>query len=131
MSKPRKGQKMKKNKFVRQGDVPLVLDKSNNVRGKRRDIAGRVVLARGESSGHEHVILGEAEVYDLETPEGVPGYKGTMSTVMVLVKGKAQFAHLIGNQPTGDHAPIDLQPGLYWQLTQWEYRPDEIKRMVD
>ena len=118
-------------KLIRQGDVPLALDLRGKVRGKKRNVVGRVILARGESSGHEHVILGEAEVYDLAIPEVVPGYKGAMSATMVLVKGKAQFAHLIGNQPTGEHAPIDLAPGLYWQLTQWEYKPDEIKRVVD
>lgn len=120
-----------KHKLIRQGDVPLTLDKAGEVRGKKRNIAGRVILARGESSGHEHVILGDVEVYDLDAPEVVPGYKGAMSATMVLVKGKAKFAHLIGDQPTGDHAHIDLKPGLYWQLTQWEYRPDEIKRVVD
>ena len=119
------------NKLFRQGDVPLVLDKNGKVRGKKREIVGRVVLARGEASGHEHVIAGEAEVYDLHTPEIVPGYKGAMSATMVLVNGKAQLAHLIGDQPTGEHDPIDLDPGLYWRLTQWEYQPGAIRRVMD
>mgnify|MGYP001566260644 CR=1 FL=1 len=117
--------------LIRQGDVPLQLDKTGKIRGKKRSIPGRVVLARGESTGHEHVILGEAEVYDLDKPEIVPGYEGAMSATMVLVKGKAKFAHLIGNQSTGEHDTIDIAPGLYWQLTQWEYKPDEIRRMAD
>ena len=118
-------------KLFRQGDVPLVLDKNGKVRGKKREIVGRVVLARGESSGHEHVILGKAEVYDLPTPEIVLGYKGAMSATMILVNGKAQLAHLVGNLPTGEHNSIELDPGLYWQLTQWEYKPEAIRRVAD
>jgi hypothetical protein len=122
---------MNKNKYqIRQGDVPLVLDPGGKPRGKK--VATKIlVLARGESTGHEHVLSGDVELYQLDTPERVPGYSGVLSAVMVLVNGKAKFAHLAGGQPTGEHAEIDVAPGLYWQLAQWSYSPEEIVRDTD
>lgn len=117
--------------LIRQGDVPLTLDKSGVVRGKRVAKTTRLVIARGETSGHEHTIVGDVELYELDKPETVPGYSGVMSTHMVLVGGDAKFAHLAGDMPTKEHGEIDLKPGLYWQLAQWEYTPEEIHRSAD
>ena len=115
---------------VRQGDVPLVMDVIGKPRGKKV-ASERIILARGESTGNEHVLSGDVELYELERPERVPGYKGVMSTQMVLVNGIASFAHVIGDTPTQEHDTIEVKPGLYWRLTQWEYTPQEIRRIAD
>jgi hypothetical protein len=121
---------MKKQIIYRQGDVTLIRARHKPASGK--EVARyRIVLAVGESTGHEHVVAGEVALYELPEPKRIPGRRGAMSSRMVVVDGKARFAHLVGDIPTGEHGEIEMEPGVYWVLPRWSYQPEEIKRAVD
>jgi hypothetical protein len=87
------------------------------------------VIARGEVSGHSHIITGDADVYELN------GEK------FIHVKSKASIKHLLEREYveekrevwTKEHQDIDLQKGFYKYVPQVEYDPynDIIKVVLD
>lgn len=98
---------------IRQGDVFLTpatnVPTGKKVRAKR----GRLILARGEATGHHHsVSANTSEMFELD---------GRM--------------WLVVNEPTTldhqEHAPIEVKPGIYWVVRQREYTPQEIRRVKD
>jgi hypothetical protein len=104
---------------IRQGDVLLVREEStpNELRRRHRRLrdvepeAGRLVLARGEATGHAHVIEGEgvALVSSQEAEE-----------LYVLIHGPEPAA-LVHEE----HDTLPVEPGVYRVVRQREYRePD-------
>jgi len=85
------------------------------------------VIARGEVSGHSHIAVGEVEVLSLD------------GEVYLDVKGEAYIKHLLeeifikeGKEVwTGEHADIQLNPGVYKYVPQIEFDPFKfIERFV-
>ena len=98
--------------MFRQGDVLLVpVAEMPEGRPVEAD-GGRLVLARGEATGHHHsVAVEDGELFD--TAEGV--YLRIMTTT--------PLEHQ-------EHGSITLDPGVYRVLRQREYAPGAIDRMV-
>lgn len=85
------------------------------------------VIARGEVSGHSHIITGNADVYELKRDK------------FIHVKGEATIKHLLEKEYveeglevwTKEHTDIQLQPGFYKYVPQIEFDPyDEVIRRV-
>jgi len=72
------------------------------------------VLARGEATGHAHVVVGDGVVF--RDPGSKALYVQVMSSAMV-------------THP--DHNPITLGPGLYEIIRQREYTPESIHAVRD
>lgn len=104
--------------LYRQGDVLLVPVK--NVPANTRPVArenGRVILARGEVTGHAHAIVDESA--ELVSAEGA-------AELYLLVHGTAAVA-----LEHEEHATILVPPGQYERRIQREYSPEEIRNVAD
>jgi len=105
--------------MYRQGDVLLVRT-DRPLGGQARPVpreAGRVVLARGEATGHAHAIDSPlAELF--EEQDG---------RLYLRVSAGAEPVRLIHQQ----HDPIALPPGVYEVRRQHEYTPEAIRRVID
>jgi hypothetical protein len=105
--------------MYRQGDVLLVRtdrELPDTARAVPPD-AGRVVLARGEATGHAHAIDSPlAQLY--EEHDG---------RRYLRVRAEAGHVRLLHEQ----HDPIALPPGLYEVRRQREYAPDDIRPVSD
>lgn len=113
--------------YDRQGDVCVVAFDGEipaSAEEVPRDAHGRFVLARGETTDHVHVVRSEAAAL-LRLPDG-----------RVLLKARDLVRML--DEPTrpGHPAPgrtphddLELPPGVYEVLRQWEYTP-EVERPV-
>jgi len=86
------------------------------------------IIARGEVSGHSHILVGEATV------------RNENGEILIDVTGKASIRHLLeeawmqGQEIwTREHADIDLEKGTYKYIPQVEYDPyqDIIKKVAD
>lgn len=87
------------------------------------------IIARGEITGHSHIIVGDADV------------KTSGDEIYVTVHGKAAIRHLLetpwveeGREVfTEEHADIDLELGEYKIVPQVEFDPYEevIRRVQD
>jgi hypothetical protein len=101
--------------MMRQGDVLII--RSRRPRKAVTVVApelGRLILARGEATGHHHSVASETATLSLD--EG-----GTMYlTVAQLTEVRHQ-----------EHAPITLSPGTYRVRRQREYAPDDIRTVAD
>lgn len=98
----------------RQGDVLLVqvrdLPRGQNVRRER----GRLILARGERTGHAHAITDQgAEL--IEAKEG--------RFLNVLASRGVELTH-------EEHDPIRVPRGVYCLLLQREYAPAPVDRIL-
>ena len=98
---------------ARQGDVFIT-----RISGKAKGAAvapehGRLILARGEATGHHHSV--PAEVATLTLDEGGLMYL----TVAQLTAVEHQ-----------EHSPITLEPGTYQVTRQREYAGPERQRYV-
>ena len=106
--------------MYRQGDVLVVpIDPSELPDGlvpAPRDRGGRMVLARGEATGHAHVVTGEGLTL-LCLPDDI----------------EAMFLHVrvYGRVGHEEHAPIALPVGYYRIVRQREYLPGSIRRVAD
>lgn len=102
--------------MIRQGDVLLVpvTQLPKNLTAVPAD-AGRLVLARGEATGHHHSV--DATCATLNLGEG--------GGVMYLdVKELTDVQHQ-------EHAAIPLAPGMYEVRIQREYSPGAIRNVMD
>lgn len=100
----------------RQGDVFLTRVADHEITRMRRlrRSAGRLVLARGEATGHAHAVASDqAELYG--GPEG--------RRFLRLVE-PARLEH-------EEHAPINLPAGLYEVKRQREYSPGGMGLVSD
>jgi hypothetical protein len=97
--------------MFRQGDVLLVpVTEMPHGRPVEAD-AGRLVLARGEATGHHHSVA-------VEDGELVDAAEGVFLRIMAPTPLEHQ-----------EHAPITLQPGVYRVVRQREYAPGAIDRL--
>ncbi len=78
---------------------------------------GRVVLARGEHTGHSHTMDAGRVRYFREDGTGGGGY-----------------LRLDGDDPVDltheEHAPLAIPPGTYRVIRQREYQPKALPRIV-
>lgn len=76
-------------------------------------VGGRVILALGESTGHAHAV--DARDADF------------------LRSGEERYLHVRANTALRheEHAAIPLPKGIYRVVYQREYRPGEIRRVLD
>jgi len=86
------------------GLVPVPLD------------GGRMVLARGEATGHAHVATGEG-LRLLCLPDD-------LETMFLHVRGYGRVSH-------EEHAAIPLPAGYYRVIRQREYEPGAIRYVAD
>lgn len=111
--------KMKIGDCVRQGDVLMVRVHRNKVStSKRLPVSARgVVLAEGEVTGHAHTLAGETVT--AYAPSGAFGGK-----MVVVVDEPTPLVH-------EEHKAIPLVRGAFDVVNQWEYEPDQIRRVAD
>lgn len=110
-------------KNARQGDVPLVRVPAGKLPAGLRPAppeGGRLILARGEATGHHHSVAAR---------EGVtlfrPDDAGAGGCRYLLVEGEpAVLEHQ-------EHDPITLPPGLYRLGRQVERTPQAVRQVQD
>jgi hypothetical protein len=106
--------------MYRQGDVLVVpIDEAELSPGlvpAPRDRGGRLVLARGEATGHAHVATGEGLTL-LRLPDDV-------GTMFLHVRGYGRISH-------EEHGPIPLPAGYYRVVRQREYIPGAFRPVAD
>lgn len=105
-----------KMKHYRQGDVLLERVSALPKGAVEQKVKGPVILAYGEATGHHHAIK-EKSVRIFREPE-------TQATYVEVAEALALLEHQ-------EHAPIELEPGIYKVGLQREYHPQEIRRVAD
>ena len=99
-----------------QGDV-LLIEVENAPKGREVGAeSGRLILARGEATGHHHsVIAGPCAslIRDIEDRE-----------LFLLLGEDATLEHQ-------EHAAIELSAGTYQIVIQSEYAPEAIRNVAD
>lgn len=101
--------------MLRQGDV--LLARVRQVPKSARPVRGgrdRVVLARGESTGHAHAIVGG----------GVQRYVRGDNAYLRVLRDGARLTH-------EEHDAIQLPRGCYRIVQQREYTPEGILSVAD
>ena len=81
-----------------------------------RDRRGRMVLTRGEATGHAHVASGSGVTLLC------PG--DDLETLFLSVKGYGRLGH-------EEHGPIALPAGDYQVIRQREYVPGSVRPVLD
>ena len=105
-------------KFVRHGDVNL--HEVKELKGKKLDVKGKYILARGEATGSVHEI-------SVKNPENLEMYEHE-GTIYLKVMEPAEITH------THDHETIILQPGIYKQVPEREvdhFSESVTRKVVD
>lgn len=134
---------MKSIAMYRQGDVLLVrVDEPNflhrHTRGNTKLVEPKmdsVILAYGEATGHAHVLERDKVKPLLPSYEGRSVDKtawdsGAERFIQVLEKTSLRHLDLPRDaKPTGEHADVPLEPGLYKVVRQREWT-DEMARYV-
>ncbi|BCY11150.1 hypothetical protein [Actinoplanes sp. L3-i22] len=105
--------------MYRQGDVliiPVARGELPACAPLPRDRRGRMVLARGEATGHAHVVGGPGVqlLADLDDPE----------LMFLAVPQHARVSH-------EEHGPIPLPSGDYRVVRQREYVPGSFRPVAD
>jgi hypothetical protein len=121
---------MKTGQFVAQGDILMIKANKKAItkdhKEEKRDEFGRVVIARGETSGHAHVFREPGVT--LLVREGVSDRVVTIG---------AELATLLHDQGTmsyeytGEHAPHELPAGTYIARQQREWMGEEAFNAAD
>lgn len=108
-------------KTYRQGDILLVRVGAETygvdlmVDGRVEPERGRLILARGEVTGHHHsVACADAELVRSA---------GNPEAVYLAIMAPTPLEHQ-------EHAAITLEPGWYKVTRQREYQPGELPRQV-
>lgn len=111
--------------MLRQGDILLIkVDAPEKYCQKNADLEnGRIIIARGEKTGHTHSV-------DVESASMVRSlFKGLIDQteseggpILLLVEEDTQLTH-------DEHAPLDLEKGAYEVRRQREYVPRARPRM--
>src|SRR5437588_2244300 len=97
--------------MFRQGDVLLVPVTEMPCGRPVEAEGGRLVLARGEATGHHHSVA-------VEDGELVDAAEGVVLRIMAPTPLEHQ-----------EHAPITLRPGVYRVVRQREYVPGAVDRL--
>ncbi|BEL02874.1 hypothetical protein Q0Z83_010650 [Actinoplanes sichuanensis] len=105
--------------MYRQGDVLIIPVAETEVPASApvpRDRRGRMVLARGEATGHAHVVGGPGLqlVADLDDPDAM----------FIEVPSHGRVTH-------EEHGPISLPAGHYRVVRQREYIPGAFRPVAD
>lgn len=97
-----------------QGDLLIVkVDKIPKGRRKLEAENGRLILARGEVTGHHHsVAVADAELVKVA------------ETVYLKIMRATPLEHQ-------EHEAITLEPGVYEVRRQREYHPAEVRQVAD
>ena len=99
--------------MIRQGDVLLVPLKAAHKGKQIKPVNGRLVLAVGEATGHNHTISAE---------------KATMfedkEMVWIVAEAPTPLVHQ-------EHASVEVPVGTWQVVRQREYTPKEIVRVRD
>lgn len=83
---------------------------------------GRLVLARGETTGHYHSLpFGGAVLY--RDSDG--------SAAVLDVKIDSKLEHLVGLTPTGEHDAVDVPAGRYEVIQQHSVSADDAPEARD
>ena len=105
-------------KQIRQGDV--LLQPVDKVPDGAQEIAGPIVLAYGEATGHAHVIaLPDAERHKVRYWSA-----GAERFLQVLERIEIPLSH-------EEHGAIVLEPGIAWQGFQVEDFGTEVRHVAD
>lgn len=109
--------------MFRQGDV-LVMKVDKKPKGDWRIAkreGGRIVLAHGDATGHEHAIAGKtAKLLRPKEPTG----EAWRDDAILVVDRAVQLTH-------EEHAPIKLVKGIYVVRRQREHSPQSILAVID
>ncbi|MEV7229237.1 MULTISPECIES: hypothetical protein [Polymorphospora] len=81
-----------------------------------RDARGRLVLARGEATGHAHVVSGSGVTLWASPDQSDPS--------VLLIEGYGRLSH-------EEHGPIALPAGSYRVIRQREYVPGAWRPVAD
>lgn len=101
--------------MFRQGDVLLIpIRRAPKQRTPVAPVRGRLILARGEVTGHHHSV--DAKAATLSLDEG--------GVMYLEIEQLTEVRHQ-------EHAPIALEPGKYKVIRQREYSPAEIRSVAD
>lgn len=101
----------------RQGDVLLIkVDSLPELTEAVEREDGRLVLARGEATGHAHVVR--------ERRGRLLQWRNSSNWTYLDLPVPAKVEH-------EEHAPIDLEPGVYRVLRQREYSPERSNYVAD
>jgi hypothetical protein len=113
--------------FVKIEDAEKLIRKmsGNAVRAASRK--GKIILARGEKTGHTHTI--DARVADLfnwgKDEVDYPPSSGKIQDAAVLVVSEPTT---VEHQ---EHPPLDLPAGAYRVVRQRRYEPKRLPRAID
>lgn len=116
--------------IARQGDLLLVQneDWAALVKVKLQEVlpeAGRLIILRGEATGHHHSVEAEAAELSFFVGNERPSIlNGTVIGTLAVEKA-TDLVHV------GHHAPIAIGPGFYFVVQQREYRRGEIRNVAD
>lgn len=103
------------NKYYAQGDVRIIpVDKLPEGLKPVKRVAGRVILAEGEVTGHQHAIA----------TDGVELYELNGAMLIHVPDTGATVSH-------EEHGAIDIPGGYYEARVDCEYRPDAIQKVRD
>lgn len=109
-----------------QGDVPILRVKSLTRGGKRTN---NRIVAMGEVTGHNHVIEGSVECYEVERDLAGQLFRG-----MEVVVAEGESAYL-RHTSDGEHRTIEMMPGIYFipapGQQQMEYDGRDERRVKD
>jgi hypothetical protein len=100
--------------MYRQGDV-LLIKRPVNMDGMKlvKPENGRLILARGEATGHHHSVCCDvAELFE----------RGDEMALVVCETTTLDHQ---------EHGTIEIAPGTYWTVRQREYTPAAIVRVRD
>ena len=101
--------------LYRQGDVglkPCILEEGDKV-VKVESKNGRLILARGEATGHHHSV------------DTLTANLFSVNDGLVLVVAEPTT---LDHQ---EHGTIEIMPGIYWIVRQREYHRSEVRRVQD
>jgi hypothetical protein len=102
---------------IRQGDILLAAIDAPQQQPVMHDRPGPLLLARGEATGHAHMVHGpavRASWHDGAAPDGA----------VIELPEPAQLQH-------EEHAWVDLEPGWYEVIRQREYTPAAPRMVAD
>lgn len=109
--------------MFRQGDV-LVMRVATKPNGEWKAApreGGRIILAHGNATGHNHAIAEDtATLFRPVQPTG----EAWRDDAVLVVKREVTLTH-------EEHAPIPLGEGIYVVRRQREYRPEAIQTVID
>lgn len=106
---------MNKRRMFRQGDVLVVEIDDEDIPKKAKVLErDRLILARGEATGHHHSIISKGAVM----------YALGKNLRAMRVQEPVELVHQ-------EHLPIELPAGSYQIIKQREYTPKRIVNVVD